>query len=177
MWWSNITYTNEDTKSLTYQLVLAIHLPSQRVHKFYLNIGWPNPLHTSEETKCISNCVPANNTKYTSTCDDQTPPIPARTQNISQLMLTQPFRFQRGHKMDINFDWSKPAHNSEDTKYISTCVEHTRPIPARTQNGSQILLTKPLPLRQNVYQLALTKPIPCQRGEKCSSNWIEQTRP
>jgi hypothetical protein len=49
------------------------------------------------------------------------------TENVSQLVLI------------------KPAEASEDTKCISTCVDQTHLMPARTQNASQHVTTKPLP--------------------------------
>jgi hypothetical protein len=88
----------------------------------YLKLCWPNLPHACEETKCISTCV------------DQTPPMQARTQNISQLVLNKPIPCQRGHKMYHILSWLNPSHASEETKYISTCVNQTLHIPARTQN-------------------------------------------
>ena len=157
----------------------------------YLKLCWTNLTHTSEPTKCMSNCV------------DQTPPMPARTQNVSQHVLTKPFYareetncisrcidqayhmrartqnishlalskhipFQRWHKVDLNMCWPNPSHASEDRKCISTSVEQTSPMPANTQNASQHELTKPLLLAwtKNVSKHELTKTPPMQAGTK-----------
>ena len=73
-----------------------------------------NPSFTGEDTKCVSTCV------------DQTPRMPTRTQHVPQHVSTIPIACQ----------WT--------VKNISKCVDQTHPIPARTQNESQHVLTKPL---------------------------------
>ena len=75
------------------QHVLTNPLLCQRGHKNHLYMCWPISSNASEDSKCISSCV------------DQTYSIPARKQNVSQHMLTN------------------PTHASEDTK----CM--TKPIP------------------------------------------------
>ena len=102
-------------------LNLCWPISRQRGHKMYLNLCWPNITHASEDPKCISTCV------------DQIPPMPARTQNASQHVLTKPLQCQRGHKMHLNMCWPKLSHVSEDTKYISTCVDQTYQKSARLQ--------------------------------------------
>ena len=195
------------------QHVLTKPLPWERGHKMYLNLSWPNPSYASEDTKCISTCV------------DQTLPMSARTQNVSQLVLTKHFSCQqrnkmylnfwwpnpslaartqnstqhvltkplpceRGHKMYLNLSWPNPSYAREDTKCISTCVDQTLPMSARTQNVSQLVLTKHFSCQQrnktylnfcwpnsslaartqNATQYVFTKPLPFQRGHKMHLN-------
>ena len=144
----------------------------------YLKLCWPNPTHASENTKCFSAFVDKNppmlmirqnyfnmyrpntsnaieDTKCISTFVDQTPPIPSRTQNLSQHVLTKPILCQQEHKIDLKLRWPNKSHCSEDIKYISIGVWQTPPMPARTKNTSQLLLTKPKT---------------CQRGHKTYLN-------
>ena len=106
--------------------------------------------------------------------------MPARTQNLSQFVLTipllcqqghkykshhmliKPLPCQRGHKKNINTCCENPTNASVDRKYISTCFDQMPPMPPTTQNAPQHLLTKPLP---------------CHRGKKCISKWVDQTYP
>ena len=78
-------------------------------------------------------------------------------------------------------------------KYISTCSDYTSPMPARKQNASYLVFTKPLPcLRwlkmyinicwpnhgsedRNVSLHVSTKHIPCQRGHKIYLNMFYYT--
>ena len=105
-------------------------------------------------------------------------------------MLTKPIPFQRGHKMYLNLDWPKHEHKSEETKCITTWVEETHPMPARTQNISQLVLNKaihasneskwisncvdqthPMPARiQNESEHVLTESLPCLRWYKMHFN-------
>ena len=115
--------------------------------KLYLNLCWPNLFHISVATKCIITC----------------PHMPAKTQNVSQHVLTKPLAFQRGHNRHFNTFWQNPSHDTKDkkcfstcddethhmpaskTKYISTCVEQTYLMPARTKNISQLVLNRHIP--------------------------------
>jgi hypothetical protein len=49
----------------------------------------------------------------------KTHPMPARTQNVSQLVLPKALPFQRRHKMYLKLCCPNPSHA---TKCISTCV-------------------------------------------------------
>ena len=60
----------------------------------HLNTGWPNPCHAKK------------NTKYISTCDEQSVSMPERT------------------KMYLNFCWPNPLYDKETKKCISTCFDH-----------------------------------------------------
>jgi hypothetical protein len=77
----------------------------------YFNMCSLNPCNDSRYTKCISTCV------------EQTPPMPSRTQNVFKLVLTNPF------------------HESEDKKGNSTCYDQTHQMPAGTQNVTQQVWT------------------------------------
>ena len=132
----------------------------QRDHKMFLNLCWLKPFYGMEYIKCIS------------TCEDETHPMPARTQKLSHV-LTKPIwcqrvhkmhfkkccqeliRWKRGlenvylnvfsklmlylriHKIHLNTWWSYSSLANEDTKCISTCVDQTPPMRARTKNASQ----------------------------------------
>ena len=139
-----------------FQHVLTKSLPCQRGNKMNLNMWWPNLSKASYYTKCTSTCV------------DRTHSMLARTQNASQQVLTKPHICQREHKINLNscpmtvrtqkylnICLPNPVHASEDTSTISTCVDESHPMPARPQN---------------VSQLVLTKPISCQRGHKLKLN-------
>jgi hypothetical protein len=124
----------------------------------YLNMCWPNPSHASEDVKSISTCV------------DETPPIPARTPNASQLVLIKTLPCQWGLKMYLNICWPNPSHASEDRKCNSTCVEQTPTMAARTQSVSQHVLTKSLPQNGHKMHLNLCWPNTTHASE--NTKWI-----
>ena len=151
------------------QLVLIKLVLCQRGHKIYLNLWWPKHYHASEDTKFISTCV------------GQTHPMPAKPQNVSQLVLIKLLPCQRALKMYRNKCWRNSSHASEDTKYISNCVDQTYPMPAKIKcvnmcwpNASNACkdaiyitisvkhLCYGMPAKtQNVSKLVLKKPFPC----------------
>ena len=139
-----------------------------------LNMCWPNPTHASKHTKCIWTCFDYINdanedTKCIWTCIEQTNSISARTQNVSQHVLTKQIPCQRGRKMNLNMSWSNPSHTNQAKQCISTC---TPSMPAKTQNVSQFQ-THYMPARtKNV----LTKYIQCKRGHKMFVNicWVNK---
>ena len=117
------------------QLELTKPLPSQRWHKMYLNM---------------------------STHVHRTHPILMR-----RLVLTKFRQGQGRNKLYPNL-----SHSSEDTKCIS-CVDESPPMPTRTQDVSQPVWyeTILMPARtQNASKHVLTKPIPCQREHKINLN-------
>ena len=138
--WPNLSHACEDRKYISScvdqtrpmfarelnvsQHVLPKPILSQRGHKMYLNICWPNPTHARGNRKCISTCV------------DLTYLMSARTQNLSQLELTKPLPCQWEHKMYLNMCWQNAPHSSEDTKCIIICVGQSRSMPGRTYNVS-----------------------------------------
>ena len=160
----NRSHASEEKKSLH---VLSIHIPCQRGHKMYLNMCWPKPSLTRENRKCISTCVektppmaagekinhnlcwpnPSHACEYQKcipTSDVQTHLMPVRTEKLSQNVLSKQIPCQRGHKIYLNMCRPNPSNASENTKCTSTCDEHTHHMPARAQNASQLVLTKPI---------------------------------
>ena len=128
--------------------VLTLVIQCQQGHKMFLSLCWPNLSHASEYTKCISRR------------EWQTHPMPARTHIVSQHVLTKTIPCQRGQKNHRNMCWANPSHSSEDKKCISPRFDKAHPMPARTQN---------------VTEIVLTKSIPCQGGKKCFWICIDQT--
>ena len=135
-----------------WQHVLTKPLPCQRGHKMHLKICSTNPSHASEDTKGISKCV------------DQTHPC-QREKGMHLYALTKPSHSSKDIKMNFNSCLPNPAHESKATNCLSIYGYQTYPNAARTQNVSQIVLTKYLPARiPNVSQFVLTERITCQRG-------------
>ena len=143
-------------------------------HKMHLYMCSPNPSHASKDTKYISTCADqtylfeskdtkcicwtnASNaredTKCIQTCVVQSHLMSARTQNVSQHVLTELIPCQRGHKINFNMSWANPNHASTDTKCILTWIDQTQPMTAKTPNASQHVLPKPLPCqrRHKIY--------------------------
>ena len=123
-----------------FQLVLTKPILCQGKRKMHLNTRSSNPSNASEDS--VDQTSRARWTKY-----------------ASQHVLSKPIPSQRGHKMSLNMCWpntpmpeithnvsqldlNKPLHAFEDTKCITTCVDQTPHIPARTQNACQHVLTK-----------------------------------
>jgi hypothetical protein len=89
---------------------------------------------------------------------DINPLVPARTQYVSQLVLTKPLQCWCGHKIYLYHTHHKPArtqnssqheltkqtHISDNTKFISNCVDQTPPMTVRTKREHQI---HPMPAR------------------------------
>ena len=152
-------------------------------YKMHLNMCCPKPTHASKDIKCISICF------------DQNYPMSARTQNVSQHAFIKSTLCQLGHKMHLNKCCPKPTHASKDIKCISTCIDQTLLIPAKTQNvsqhfgpktshanedtkASQLDSTNPLPCHpcqreHQMHQHLLTEPIPFQQRQKCISTRVD----
>ena len=104
--------------------------------------------HAREVRKCISTYV------------DQTYPMSARTQNVS------------------NICWPNPS--SEHTKCISTYVDQTSLMLAWTLNASQHVLNKPRPCqpKHKMYlNLCWSVPSHAYKEIKCKSTYVDQTYP
>jgi len=132
----------------TAQHVWTKPLTCQRATKMHFNLCWQTPNYCTENTKCISRSV------------DQTQPMQARTQKVSQLV-------------HLKMHWAKASHAREDTKCIPTCIEQTPTMLGTAQNASQPAFTKThlMPAStQNAYQLVLTKPISFQWAHKMHLN-------
>ena len=74
--------------------VLTKHTPSQRGDKMHLIMRRPNPSYASEDTKYILTSFEnpyhaSKDTMCSSTCIDQAPPMPAKTQSVYKLVLTK----------------------------------------------------------------------------------------
>jgi len=106
--------------------VLNNPITCQGEHKMHLILCRLNPSHASKDTKCISSFV------------EQTHPMPARTQNVSQHVLNNPITCQGEHKMHLILCRLNPSHASKDIKCISRFVEQTHPMPAMTKNSLSI---------------------------------------
>ena len=157
----------------------------QWVHKMHDFMCWP--MHP----------MPVR-TKNVSECDDQTPALPAVTQNESQHVLSKRIPWkgstqnvsehvfikfllcQRGNKMHPNMCWPNPSHASKDWKNISTCVQKIRPMKSMTQNSFQHVLTKTLSCQQG-HKIHLNMFWPklsyVSEGTKLTSTCVEQTYP
>ena len=122
IWRPNRFHAREDTKSISTcvdqtptipakkqnvsQNELTKPLECQRGLNMYLNKGWTNNSHASEDTKSNSTCVDqipnshaSEVTKFASACVDLTAPITAKTQKESQLVLMKHIPWVRGHKI------------------------------------------------------------------------------
>ena len=168
------------------QLVLTKPIPCQRGHKMHLNMCRPcQPGNKMNLNMCWPNAdMPARTQNISQLV--LTKPTPckgghkmylkrARKQSVSQPVLTKPFLFQRRHKIYLNLCWPNPSHTREDTKYISTCVYQNHPMSARTQNSSQLVLTKPLTCQQWVKMynnLRWPNPSLAIENTKFISTWI-----
>ena len=159
------------------QYVLTVPLSCQRGQKLHLNVCWLNRFHSSEEIKWISKCV------------DQTHPITARTQNVSQFVMTKTLPWQWGHKMHLNLYWPNPSYAIKDTKCNYTSVYLTPPMPARTQsilnvccpntshaskdtkcNYTSVYLTPPMPVRtQSILNMCLPNSKKASEDTECIS--------
>ena len=178
--------------------VLTKLIQCQRGQSQYLNMSRPNITHSSLDTKCISTCV------------DQTNPIPDRTEKASQHVLTKPIPCQLGHKIYLNLCWqrgqkmlqnlcwTKPitwqlgpkiylnkcslylSYASDYNKCISTCVEESLPMPARTENLPQNVLMKLLPCQQGLkmhLNMCWTNTSHVSEQTICISTCVDQTHP
>ena len=117
----------------------------------HINFCWPNTSHASENTKCVKESFPYQPTR-----------------NVTQLLLTKLVECQKESKMNFNFWWANPSHASKD-KCISTCVKEIPPMPVRTRNLSQILLTKRFPCKR-IDQTPLKK-----ANTESIWTWVDQT--
>ena len=122
-----------------YQLMLTTTIPCQRGHKMFLNLCWPNVSLACFDRKCILTCVDQitqkkrAHIKYILTCVNQTHIMPAKTQNLSQFVLTKPLPFQHGNNMYLNFSCPNASLASDATKFKSTWFEKTHAMSVRTQ--------------------------------------------
>jgi len=111
--------------------------------------------------------------KNISTCEDQSPPMSARTQNISQLELNT-YKIHARKKRRNVLTKLIPCQQGIN----STCIEQSPPMSARTKNSSKhahmsartknVTKNFPMPARtENASHPVFTKPLLCHRGQKC----------
>ena len=159
----NICWPNTKKKS---QHRLTKPRLCQRRHKMLVKMCWPYLSQVSEDTKCSSNSIDLNSH------------IKARTQNVSQHMLTKRISFPWAYKLHGTC-WPNPFHAGEESKCILTCFDKTPSVPTRPQNVSIHELTKRLPCQsgQKMY-LMLCWPIPFHTsGDLKCITCVDQTDP
>jgi hypothetical protein len=110
------------------QRELTEDLPYQRVNKMHL---YMYHFHASEDTKWISRSNPSHVSENRK-CVDQIHPMQARTQNVCQYLLTEPIPFMRGNKIYLQFVDKTPPMTARAQNFITTCVEQTHPMAAKT---------------------------------------------
>ena len=105
MCWSNLSHASKDTKYISTcmvqypmiawsqnisQLVLKILIAWLGGHKIYFNLCWTTSSPDNASQHVLSNpCHASKDTRWINICVDQTPPLPARTQNASHWVLTK----------------------------------------------------------------------------------------
>ena len=163
--------------------MLTKPIPFQRGHKMHINMFWPNPTHASDNINCFSTWV------Y------QSSPMPARTQNSSQHVLTKPIPCHRGHKMNLNWCWPNVTDVSEGKRkllqlvltktnpwkrghktYLNMSWPNTSPASEDTKCfPTSVDQTPHMTERiQSVIQHVLAKPLPSQRGQNMQLNMCWQ---
>ena len=108
------TPPNPARKQNVFQLEMFKHLPCQQEHEIYLNVCWPNTTNATQDRKCFSKCL--------------------NKQNANQHVLTKSSLDSEVTKC-ISTSLDQPYHASEDRKCISSVVDETHPMTARTQNA------------------------------------------
>ena len=119
----------------------------------------------------------------------------ARTQNVSQHVLTRPLPCQCGLNMFLNMSdetipcqrrniinlkmcWLYLSHAWKNKKCISTCVEQTNPMPGLTYISTCVEQSPPMPARKrNVSLHVLTKHIQYQQEHKLYLKMFDQPLP
>ena len=119
------------------------YTPPMRAATNNFNMCRSNPTHSSVDTTC--------------------PRMHARTQSVSQYVMTQnilcqigqkrflniclpkPLPCQQGHNVYLNTSWPKTSNAREFEIRVSKCVDQTPHVPAKTENDSQNVFTKTLP--------------------------------
>ena len=126
-----------------------------------------------------------------------TPPMPARTYNTSQLVVTKPppmpartqdashvltlvIQCQPGHKMFLSLCWPNLPHASEYTNCISRRDWQTHPMPARTHIVSQHVVTQAIPCQRgqkNHRNMCWANPSHSSKDTKCISTRVDKAHP
>ena len=117
---TNSSHVCVDTRSVSTSVD-----PCQPGQNMYLNLCWPS--HSRDVFHNMSSQA-SGETKCISTCTDQTPPLPARTQNAFQHLLSKPLLFERLHIMYLDFSWPYPHFDTVVPKYcVITLYLNGRP--------------------------------------------------
>jgi len=102
--------------------------------------------------------------------------MPERTKNASQHVLVKPISCQQRHGIHLNTCRPNRSHAREELKCISTSVDQTPPMSARTQNVSQCVLRKPIPCQLELNRF-WQNPSYANEATKCISTCVELTYP
>ena len=132
-------------------LLLLTKPIKRRQHKMHLNMFWANSSHAIEPQNVSQHvlfklipCLREHN-RYLTTC-------------------------KWGHKMYLNMCCPNRPHASEYSKYVTTCVEQTHPMPGRHKMYLNLCLLNPSnAVRTQNTSLVLTCVDP-----KCLSTWVFQ---
>ena len=142
------------------------------LNKFFTFQPGPNLSLDSGDTKYISTCVdqtpPMPGQTQKKTCFDQGIPLPVRKQNVR--CVPKPIQYDRGNKVYLNLCWPKSYHACEDTKCISTCQRGQK----MHHNMSWLILSHASEDTKCISTY-VEQTLPCQRRKKCISTCVEQT--
>ena len=112
---------------------------------------------------------------FISTCVEQSLRMPAITQYAYQLVFNKSNTCQLAHKLHLYMSWTKSLNASEAKRCISTCIDQNHPMPARTKNASQHVLTKHASEYTKFISTNVDQINPFQREHKMNLNlrWTE----
>ena len=133
----------------------------------------PNQSLASGDTKYISTCVdqtPPTNTKKKTSCFDQSIPLPLEETKCTLTCVPKPIQYNRGNKVYLNLWWPKSYHACEDTKCISTCQRGQK----MHHNMSWLILSHASEDTKCISTY-VGQTLPCQRRKKRISTCVEQT--
>ena len=175
------------------------HLPCQRGRILYIYVCWPNTFHSRKDSNLSQHVFTKTppmsaNTQKAFEYELNKPLIYlARTKNASHQVLTKPLPCQQGYTIYLNLCWPNPSYVSEDTKYISTCVDQINPVPeeekkcilAWIEKMDKKCISKCVDQTPHMPAMRLYIYINLRRHNlphasyytKCSSTWINQTHP
>ena len=120
------------------QLALIKPLSCQRGHKMHHNFCWTNPSYAREDTNFVSTCV------------DQTYPMPASTQNVSQHELNKAIPSHWGHNMYRNICLPNPSDDRDNSKCNKTCWPNSTHASQmlKCSEDTKLVLKKRIPFMQ-----------------------------
>ena len=162
--------------------MLTKNFSCQRARKMHFNTGWQNHSNASSDIKCISTCVDQMpmSTQNASLHVLPMHPIPVRTLNVSQNVMTKPLLCQRWHKMH-HMCWANAYNASEESQNVSQNVL-TKPL--QCQRGHKMLLNMcwPNPFHGKVahkfyLNMRLSSPYSASEDTKCILTCVDQILP